>query len=117
MKHVKLFEEFQTELNIESLADSFSNVDFANAVDKAGEIVAGLQELPIYESSKFKKGDLVYNTRTKTVGIVRLADNKSGEVKTDADGNVDVDELEKYNPIRHDHIRKKHQLHHLLKRK
>ena len=49
---------------------------------------------------KFKKDDLVYNKRTKTVGIVRLGDDKSGEVKTDADGNVDVDELEKYNPIK-----------------
>ena len=52
---------------------------------------------------KFKKDDLVYNTRTKTVGIVRLGDDKYGEVKTDSDGNVDVDELEKYNPIKHKH--------------
>jgi hypothetical protein len=52
---------------------------------------------------KFKKDDLVYNTRTKTVGIVRLGDDKYGEVKTDADGNVNVDELEKYNPIKHKH--------------
>jgi hypothetical protein len=52
---------------------------------------------------KFKKDDLVYNTRTKTVGIVRMGDDKSGEVKTDADGNVDVDELEKYNPIKNKH--------------
>jgi hypothetical protein len=52
---------------------------------------------------KFKKDDLVYNTRTKTVGIVRMGDDKYGEVKTDADGNVSVDELEKYNPIKHKH--------------
>ena len=52
---------------------------------------------------KFKKDDLVYNTRTKTVGIVRMGDDKYGEVKTDADGNVNVDELEKYNPIKHKH--------------
>ena len=52
---------------------------------------------------KFKKDELVYNTRTKTVGIVRLGDDKYGEVKTDADGNVNVDELEKYNPIKHKH--------------
>lgn len=59
-----------------------------------------------YESvneSKFKVDDLVYNTRTKTVGIVRLGDDKYGEVKTDADGNVNVDELEKYNPIKFKH--------------
>jgi hypothetical protein len=52
---------------------------------------------------KFKKDDLVYNKRTKTVGIVRMGDDKYGEVKTDADGNVSVDELEKYNPIKHKH--------------
>ena len=55
------------------------------------------------EEGKFKKDDLVYNKRTKTVGIVRLGDDKYGEVKTDADGNVNVDELEKYNPIKHKH--------------
>jgi hypothetical protein len=49
---------------------------------------------------KFKVDDLVYNKRTKTVGIVRMGDDKYGEVKTDADGNVDVDELEIYNPIK-----------------
>ena len=52
---------------------------------------------------KFKVDDLVYNKRTKTVGIVRMGDDKYGEVKTDADGNVSVDELEKYNPIKFKH--------------
>jgi hypothetical protein len=52
---------------------------------------------------KFKKDDLVYNTKTKTVGIVRIGDDKYGEVKTDADGNVNVDDLEKYNPIKNKH--------------
>ena len=52
---------------------------------------------------KFKVDDLVYNKKTKTVGIVRIGDDKYGEVKTDADGNVDVDELEKYNPIKFKH--------------
>ena len=52
---------------------------------------------------KFKVDDLVYNKKTKTVGIVRMGDDKYGEVKTDADGNVNVDELEKYNPIKHKH--------------
>lgn len=55
------------------------------------------------KEGKFKKDDLVYNKRTKTVGIVRMGDDKYGEVKTDADGNVNVDELEKYNPIKHKH--------------
>lgn len=48
---------------------------------------------------KFKKDDLVYNKRTKTIGIVRMGDDKYGEVKTDADGNVNVDELEIFNPF------------------
>ena len=57
----------------------------------------------VVNEGKFKKDDLVYNKRTKTVGIVRIGDDKHGEVKTDADGNVDVDELEKYNPIKFKH--------------
>jgi len=32
-----------------------------------------------------------------------MGDDKYGEVKTDADGNVDVDKLEKYNPIKFKH--------------
>jgi hypothetical protein len=46
---------------------------------------------------------LVYNKRTKTVGIVRMADDGYGEVKTDADGNVSVDELEPFNPMKYPH--------------
>jgi hypothetical protein len=46
---------------------------------------------------------LVYNKRTKTVGIVRMADDGDGEVKTDADGNVNVDELEPFNPMKYPH--------------
>ena len=57
----------------------------------------------VVNEGKFKVDDLVYNKRTKTVGIVRIGDDKYGEVKTDADGNVDVDELEKYNPIKFKH--------------
>ena len=45
---------------------------------------------------------VVYNTRTKTVGIVRMADEK-GETKTDADGNVNTSELEPYNPTKYPH--------------
>ena len=57
----------------------------------------------VVNEGKFKVDDLVYNKRTKTVGIVRMGDDKYGEVKTDADGNVSVDELEKYNPIKFKH--------------
>lgn len=52
---------------------------------------------------KFQVGDIVYNTRTNTVGIVRLPEDKYGEVKTDADGNVDVDELVSYDKNNKDH--------------
>ena len=45
---------------------------------------------------------VVYNTRTKSVGIVRMADER-GETKTDADGNVNTDELEPYNPMKYPH--------------
>jgi hypothetical protein len=44
----------------------------------------------------------VYNTRTKSVGIVRMADER-GETKTDADGNVNTSELEPYNPMKYPH--------------
>lgn len=50
---------------------------------------------------KFKKGNVVYNKNTNTVGIVRMSDDTYGEVKTDADGNVDIDVLEPYNPKIH----------------
>jgi hypothetical protein len=51
--------------------------------------------------SKFEVDDVVYNKKTKTIGIVRIEDDKHGEVKTDADGNVDVDDLEHYNPLKY----------------
>ena len=50
---------------------------------------------------EFKKDDLVYNKRTKTVGIVRdVFKDGGGDLRTDADGVVNIDELEKYNPIK-----------------
>ncbi len=52
--------------------------------------------------SKLGVDSVVYNTRTKTVGIVRMADER-GETKTDADGNVNTSELEPYNPTKYPH--------------
>jgi hypothetical protein len=52
--------------------------------------------------SKMGVDSVVYNKRTKTVGIVRMADER-GETKTDADGNVNTDELEPYNPMKYPH--------------
>jgi len=68
-------------------------------VSKKALVEAGMNETK--SSVKFEVDDLVYNTRTKTLGIVRMADDGYGEVKTDADGNVNVDDLEIYNPIKH----------------
>lgn len=73
------------------------------AVKLVNENLSSKRKKKSITEGKFKKDDLVYNKRTKTVGIVRLGDDKYGEVKTDADGNVDVDELEKYNPIKFKH--------------
>ena len=78
-------------------------VELAKIIKKYVRDIRNSIKESIVNEGKFKKDDLVYNTRTKTVGIVRLGDDKYGEVKTDADGNVDVDELEKYNPIKHKH--------------
>jgi hypothetical protein len=60
-----------------------------------------------YSQSSSPKSDMgvdsvVYNKRTKTVGIVRMGDER-GETKTDSDGNVNTDELEPYNPMKYPH--------------
>jgi hypothetical protein len=68
-------------------------------------IKPGYNESVNENKSKFNVDDLVYNKRTKTVGIVRIGEER-GEVKTDADGNVNADELEKFNPIKHKHHQK-----------
>jgi hypothetical protein len=57
---------------------------------------------PTLSKSNMGVDKVVYNKRTKTVGIVRMADER-GETKTDADGNVNTDELEPYNPMKYPH--------------
>jgi hypothetical protein len=52
------------------------------------------------QTKKFLVDDVVYNKRTKTIGIVRLEDER-GETKTDADGNVNTTELQHYNPMKY----------------
>ena len=54
------------------------------------------------DSSDMGVDSVVYNKRTNTVGIVRMADER-GEIKTDADGNVNTDELEPFNPMKYPH--------------
>ena len=48
------------------------------------------------EVGKFKIGDVVYNKKQKTIGIVRDIFDKN-DLRTDADGVVDMDILEIYN--------------------
>jgi hypothetical protein len=45
------------------------------------------------ETAKFEVDDVVYHKGHNTIGIVRMEEER-GELKTDADGNVNVDELE-----------------------
>lgn len=62
------------------------------------------KETPKQSSSTPSMGvdSVVYNKRTKSVGIVRIGDER-GETKTDADGNVNTSELEPYNPTKYPH--------------
>jgi hypothetical protein len=94
-----------TKIGVTKLDDAWRSVwnyKYAAEIALAGEVFNSIIEGKVNEG-KFKVDDLVYNKKTKTVGIVRMGDDKYGEVKTDADGNVNVDELEKYNPIKHKH--------------
>ena len=62
----------------------------------------GAKEVTSKSPSDMGVDSVVYNKRTKTVGIVRMADER-GETKTDADGNVNTSELEPYNPTKYPH--------------
>ena len=52
------------------------------------------------EKTKFKVGDVVANSKTRWIGIVRMEDER-GETKTDADGNVDTRFLSHYDSKKH----------------
>jgi hypothetical protein len=69
--------------------------DFVNKYKRGGYFAKG------GETAKFQVDDVVYHKKHNTIGIVRIEESR-GEVKTDADGNVDVDELEYYNPLKHE---------------
>jgi hypothetical protein len=80
----------------------------AGQAAQSSEPVKGTSVFGGNSSSKKTKTDksdmgvdsVVYNKRTKTVGIVRMGDER-GETKTDADGNVNTSELEPYNPMKY----------------
>ena len=54
------------------------------------------QKSEIQYVPNFKVGDVVFNKQENTIGIVRMVDDTYGEVRTDADGMVDIDNLEHY---------------------
>jgi hypothetical protein len=70
------------------------------AKDRGGEAPKG--DTNLAPKADMGVDSVVYNKRTKTVGIVRMGDER-GETKTDADGNVNTDELEPYNPMKYPH--------------
>jgi hypothetical protein len=111
-----------SKIDLEKMIDAELIKKGAKPTDFGGDLMTAISGKPnnefakkiidkysIQESSeatnegKFQKDDLVYNTKTKTVGIVRIGDDEQGEVKTDADGNVNVDDLEMFNPIKNKH--------------
>ena len=77
------------------------NVPKVNIFDKPSKSEPK-SNTPKASASDLAVDKVVYNTRTKSVGIVRLPVER-GEVKTDADGNVNTDELEPYNPTKYPH--------------
>lgn len=102
-------------VNLSKVSDAINSkklkpMDFMTAVSGnpgnkyAKDIIAKYSQSAPKAQSKSDMGvdSVVYNKRTKTVGIVRMADER-GETKTDADGNVNTDELEPYNPMKYPH--------------
>ena len=88
----------QKEFSIKSVY-SEKGSNYVHLYNRIGESLVNEMK----KRSPYVKDDLVYNTRTETVGIVRTDDDGSGEVKTDADGNVNVDELEVYMPFKYNY--------------
>jgi hypothetical protein len=74
---------------------SYWNIHLKSLEPETGKMAKG------GETAKFQVDDVVYHKGHNTIGIVRLEEER-GELKTDADGNVNVDELEYYNPLKHE---------------
>jgi hypothetical protein len=86
-----------------SKGDAKSGVNIFNTPSKeAPKADTSKSDTPKASAADLAVDKVVYNTRTKNVGIVRLPAER-GEVKTDADGNVNTDELEPYNPMKYPH--------------
>jgi hypothetical protein len=107
-----LFADEETKAKGEAtFIDSKSGESFNIGKFSPGKIAQGYSKLkgnkvftfePEAEKPANSVDDIVYNKRTNTVGIVRLADER-GETKTDADGNVNTDDLEPFNPMKYPH--------------
>jgi hypothetical protein len=99
-------------VNLSKVADDLKSkklkpMDFMTAVvgnpgNKYAKDIIAKYSQKSSSASNMGVDSVVYNTRTKTVGIVRMGDER-GETKTDADGNVNTDELEPYNPMKYPH--------------
>jgi hypothetical protein len=105
----------ENDVNLSKVSDALNSkklkpMDFMTAVSGnpgnkyAKDIIAKYSQSSVSKSTPANMGvdKVVYNTKTKTVGIVRMADER-GETKTDADGNVNTSELEPYNPMKYPH--------------
>jgi hypothetical protein len=107
-----LFADEETKAKGEAtFIDSKSGESFNIGKFSPGKIAQGYSKLkggqvftfePKAEEPLYDVDDVVYNKKTNTVGIVRLADER-GETKTDADGNVNTSDLEPYNPTKYPH--------------
>ncbi|MBT8327201.1 MAG: hypothetical protein KJP21_05725 [Bacteroidia bacterium] len=86
--------------DVKKLLDLAKKTPYPKAIDESINEETPREKAERNYKPKFKKDDVVYNTKTKTIGIVRIPDDTYGEVKTDADGNVDVDVLQLYNPLK-----------------
>jgi hypothetical protein len=95
-------------------SQKFNNMYGHLSMNKAADqFVADVKNGDFYENDRdraektykptFKKDAVVYNKNTNSVGIVRMSDDTYGEVRTDADGMVDIDALEPYNPMKYKH--------------
>ena len=58
------------------------------------------------DGEEIREGELAYNKQTKTLGIVRdVFRDGHGDVRTDADGVVAADVLERYEPKKHKRVK------------
>lgn len=89
--------------SLQQLVDMQPNSPFSKTVQS---YIDGKIKESVVNEGKFKKDDLVYNKKTKRVGIVRVPDEPFDAVELDVDGAVDVKHIEKYDPYKHKHHEK-----------